>query len=176
MTGHGTQNSDKRSEMKRRETGGKGWSQISEAEISNVPPEPQKTLMIEYRYASRDESSLAPVLDGLEAELGGRRRTRGQEAGAVDLVPYLLVTATFVANAALRDEIGCDLFDELLQRCQEKYGFSERTHALKNPALIAEVIQEARKKGKSSSTLESIVTKVLTLRTQLAAESAAPVS
>jgi hypothetical protein len=79
-------------------------------------------------------------------------------------------------NATLRDEIGCDLFDELLQRCQEKYGFSERTHALKNPALIAEVIQEARKKGKSSSTLESIVTKVLTLRTQLAAESAAPVS
>jgi predicted ATP-dependent endonuclease of OLD family len=64
----------------------------------------------------------------------------------------------------IRDEIGPELFDQELKSCQETLGFPKKKHAVKNPVVIATIITEAKKKGKTSETLEKIVNRILELK------------
>jgi predicted ATP-dependent endonuclease of OLD family len=64
----------------------------------------------------------------------------------------------------LREEIGNVEFDQLLENCQNELYIPKKKHAVKNPVVIATVIQEAQKCGQKSTTLEEIITKILALR------------
>jgi putative ATP-dependent endonuclease of the OLD family len=64
----------------------------------------------------------------------------------------------------LREEIGVDVFEKVLAASQLERGIPKRKHAIKNPVIIADIISEAAKLGKTSKTLEQIVTSILTLR------------
>ncbi len=66
-------------------------------------------------------------------------------------------------ESTLRSEIGGDLFEKLVAECQTEFGIGKRKHALKNPAVIAEVIKQAQTHGRTSKTLERVVTSVLEL-------------
>ncbi len=67
-------------------------------------------------------------------------------------------------ETVIRSEIGAELFDQELESCQVSLGFPQKKHAIKNPVVIARIITEAKKKGKTSETLEKIVNKILELR------------
>jgi 2-keto-3-deoxy-L-rhamnonate aldolase RhmA len=51
----------------------------------------------------------------------------------------------------------------MLNDCRSDMGFSKKKHAIKCPTVIQHVIEEARKKGKTSATLEEIVDRIVTL-------------
>lgn len=72
-------------------------------------------------------------------------------------------------ETTLREEIGPESFDEWLNQSQHELCIPKKKHALKNPLVIATIIQKAQGKGKTSPTLESIVQKMLALnpRTKL---------
>jgi len=67
-------------------------------------------------------------------------------------------------ETTLREEIGADRFDELLQNAQSEFGISKKKQALKNPVVIQRVIEAAKEEGKSSETLESIVKRILAVK------------
>lgn len=69
-----------------------------------------------------------------------------------------------VLEDTLREEIGTEIFDRALAASQLERGISKRKHAIKNPVIIADVIREAAKLGRTSKTLEQIVSAILTLR------------
>jgi hypothetical protein len=60
-----------------------------------------------------------------------------------------------------KDEIEQEFFNKTLDVCCECLGFDKKERAVKNPMIIQYIIQEARKKGKSSPTLESVISKIL---------------
>lgn len=66
-------------------------------------------------------------------------------------------------NHTLSTEIGVELFDECMDTCCEKICMKKK-YAKKNPHVLEEIIQEAKKKGKSSKTLETIISKIVTLK------------
>lgn len=66
-------------------------------------------------------------------------------------------------ESTLKGEIGDALFEKLLGECQDELGLRKRKHAIKNPAVIAEIIVRAQKVGKTSATLQAIVTHILSL-------------
>lgn len=57
-------------------------------------------------------------------------------------------------ESTLRGEIGTTLFDELLSKSQTDFGILKRKHAIKNPTVIANIIKEAKKQGKTCDTLD----------------------
>lgn len=67
-------------------------------------------------------------------------------------------------ETTIRDEIGEELFNNLLDASRTKYGITRRKDAIKNPTVLAEVLGEAKAKGQSSQTLETIVTAIVTLK------------
>lgn len=67
-------------------------------------------------------------------------------------------------EVTLCDEVGKDLFDRLLSEVQNTLGISKKTHALKNPVLLQQIIERASAEGKSSVTLKGIVEKIIALR------------
>ena len=67
-------------------------------------------------------------------------------------------------ESTLCEEIGVDAFEKSLAECQSKYGIPKKRHALKNPNIITDVIEETKKLGKSSRSLENIVNKILKLK------------
>lgn len=67
-------------------------------------------------------------------------------------------------HATLREEIGIDLFERLIQGVQNELGISRKMQALKNAVVVQKVIEAAKKEGKSSTTVESIVQKILVLK------------
>lgn len=70
-------------------------------------------------------------------------------------------------ETTMRSEIGDDLFDELVDNCKQQFGMNKRKDAIKNPALLAQVLIEARKMNRKSSTLESILERIVKLRNQV---------
>lgn len=64
-------------------------------------------------------------------------------------------------EVTLQEEIGTDVFDQLVQDVQREFGLSTKDQAIKNPAVVREIIGLAKKRGKSSVTLEKIVEKIL---------------
>ena len=70
----------------------------------------------------------------------------------------------YTPEALIRDEIGAGLFDELLKSCQDTLCFPKKKHAVKNPVIIATIITEAKKYGKTSNTVEKIVESIIMLK------------
>jgi putative ATP-dependent endonuclease of OLD family len=64
----------------------------------------------------------------------------------------------------LRNEIGENFYDDFLETCCEDLCLSGKKDAFKNPQVVQEIISEARKEGKSSPTLEKIISHIIALR------------
>jgi predicted ATP-dependent endonuclease of OLD family len=64
-------------------------------------------------------------------------------------------------ETTLRDEIGPELFDKLVEECRANLRILKKKHALKNPMVIESVLKSAAEKGKKSRTMEAIVTAIV---------------
>lgn len=64
-------------------------------------------------------------------------------------------------EVTLCDEIGKDLYERLLEECQNDFCIPKKKHAKKNPFVIATIIREAQKQGKSSESLDNIINYIL---------------
>lgn len=64
---------------------------------------------------------------------------------------------------SLKTEIGDALFEKLLTDCQNDFTIPKRKHAVKNPMVIAAIIDRAQKEGKTCKTLMNIVQSILAL-------------
>lgn len=60
-----------------------------------------------------------------------------------------------------REEIGEEFFDKALSDCCTHFGISKKTYAIKDPRVIPYIIQEAKKQGKANTTLEGIVSRIV---------------
>lgn len=67
-------------------------------------------------------------------------------------------------ETTLRTELGKTWFDTILEECCSDLGFSKKKHAIKCPAVIQHIIEEAREQGKTSTTLDKIVEHIVALR------------
>ena len=77
-------------------------------------------------------------------------------------------SACFQVNLekTLEDEIGRESFIQWLSEAQQIFGIDTKKDALKSPALFEYVIAKATQSGKTSGTLESIVEKIVSLKSQ----------
>lgn len=64
----------------------------------------------------------------------------------------------------LRNELGHEFFDKTLVACQTKYSIPKKKHALKNPAIVADIIEEAHSKGLKSNSLMSMTKNIIKLK------------
>jgi putative ATP-dependent endonuclease of OLD family len=64
----------------------------------------------------------------------------------------------------LCDEIGAEYFEECLTQCRDGFCIPEKEHAIKNPTVIATIIQKAQEQGRTSKTLNSILGKITALK------------
>lgn len=60
-------------------------------------------------------------------------------------------------------EIGQELYDRAVARCCERLGL-KKAYACKNPAVIEEIITQARNENKESETLGTMITRITALR------------
>lgn len=67
-------------------------------------------------------------------------------------------------ETTLRTELGEAFFRAILDECRSELGFTKDKHAIKCPAVIQRIIEEARQQDKASATLESIVDSIVALR------------
>jgi predicted ATPase len=67
-------------------------------------------------------------------------------------------------EVTVQTELGTDLFDGLLSKCQTEFAIRKKKHAIKNPLVIATIFREAEKQGMISASLSSIVEKINGLR------------
>jgi hypothetical protein len=67
-------------------------------------------------------------------------------------------------NTTLREELGVEVFDRWLQAVQAEFEIARKEQAAKNPLVIQKIIDAAKNAGKSSTTIESIVQKILALK------------
>ena len=70
------------------------------------------------------------------------------------------------AGKTLEDEVGKDLFAQLLSRAQKELGIAKRDRARKNAAVIQHIIENADSNGKTSKSLKKIVDSIIALKTQ----------
>lgn len=66
-------------------------------------------------------------------------------------------------ESTLKAEIGDEVFERLLAKCQEELGIPKRKHAIKNPVVIAAIIEQAETEGRRSPTLQGVVDSILAL-------------
>ena len=83
--------------------------------------------------------------------------------------PPTQVTARFTCfetdlEATLTSEIGAADFAKSLVDAQRDFGIPKKSHALKNPAVISMIVDNAFKKSQSIPTLHGIVKQVLKLK------------
>ena len=67
-------------------------------------------------------------------------------------------------ETTLCNEIGKDEFEKCLSKCQNELCITKREHAIKNPTVIANVIQKSQEKGLISTTLKQITEKIIALK------------
>ena len=67
-------------------------------------------------------------------------------------------------ETTLCSEIGPEYFEECLTQCRDGFCIPKRDHAIKNPTVIATIIKKAQDSGKTSSTLNSIIGKIIGLK------------
>ena len=61
----------------------------------------------------------------------------------------------------MRDEIGNEEFESLLQECKVEFQFAKHRDAQKNPAVMEAILARASEQGRSCSSLVSIVEKII---------------
>jgi len=66
-------------------------------------------------------------------------------------------------ETVLRSELGSDVFDTLLDACQQELSIRDRDQALKNPAVVQRVMELAAVQGKQSESVHGIVESILRL-------------
>lgn len=64
----------------------------------------------------------------------------------------------------LKQEIGEELFESLLEKHKTDLGLAKKNDAIKNPVVISKVLHEARAQGRTSQTLDQIIEAILNLR------------
>lgn len=64
----------------------------------------------------------------------------------------------------LKQEIGADIFDDLLDELKTKYDYSRKSQAMKNPRVMYDLLRNAKESGRECKTLVDIVEKIITLR------------
>jgi len=69
-------------------------------------------------------------------------------------------------ETVLSREIGNDLFNRTLSEVQAQLGIPKKKDALKNPAVLQQVIDRAAAEGKVSTTLKGIIEKIIALKPQ----------
>jgi len=76
------------------------------------------------------------------------------------------VSACFKSDleTTLRVEIGPERFSEILKGTMKLMSITKQKHAMKNPLVLATILQVARSSGKTSRTLEQIISNILELR------------
>jgi len=62
-----------------------------------------------------------------------------------------------------KNEIGNEFFDAKIKECCDYFAIGRWNQAIKNPMVIQHVIEEGKKQGKSSPTLEKIIMKIMSL-------------
>lgn len=67
---------------------------------------------------------------------------------------------------AVKNELGTEMFNAIVLQLQDSFDYSNKEDALKNPYLFHELLVRARGQGTSSSSLESIVDRVLKLKAE----------
>lgn len=67
-------------------------------------------------------------------------------------------------TSVLKEEIGQDLYNRIMEEIAKNYGYQKITQARKNPLVVEELIRRARVKGKECQTLISIVEKIRELK------------
>jgi len=60
----------------------------------------------------------------------------------------------------LKEEIGSEKFNSLLEKYMDEFDFEKKSKAIKNPVILYNVISDAKKEGAVSETLEKIVQKI----------------
>ena len=67
-------------------------------------------------------------------------------------------------TTVLKEEIGQDLYNKIMEEIVKDYGYQERAQARKNPLVVEELIKRARAEGNECKTLIAIVEKILKLK------------
>lgn len=67
-------------------------------------------------------------------------------------------------ESTLQDEIGIDEFEIYLEECYKEFSINRKNDALKNPAVIAKIIELSQQHGHKSPTIENIVEMVIALK------------
>lgn len=77
-------------------------------------------------------------------------------------------SACFKVNLekTLQDEMGEESFAQWLLEAQQRLGIAKKKHALKNPAVLEQIVEKATSNGKTSGSLEKIIEKITSLKTQ----------
>ena len=104
--------------------------------------------------------------DDAEAE-NNRYLLRLLELPEEDWPDFVGVTAAcFSVNLedTLAEEVGREDFDAWMSQAQEFFGIQKKREARKYPAVVRHVIDEARLKDKTSTSIEKIVEKILALK------------
>jgi hypothetical protein len=63
-------------------------------------------------------------------------------------------------EATMQADMGEAVYASLLTDGQKHFSIPKRTHARKNPSVIAKMIEDAKGRGISCSTLEAVVQKI----------------
>jgi len=63
------------------------------------------------------------------------------------------VTIEKLTPYSLCNEIGADYFEQCLTECREGFCIPKKKHAIKNPTVIATIIQKAQEQGRTSKTI-----------------------
>ena len=85
-----------------------------------------------------------------------------------DSVESTCATFKFDLESTLESEIGSALFKQLLSKAQTDLGIVKKNQALKNSAVIQQVIESAHLSGHKSRSLEQVVANVIALKSQTA--------
>ena len=61
-------------------------------------------------------------------------------------------------------EIGPEYFESCLTECRNGFCIPKRKHAIKNPAVIADIIKKSHQDGRTSTTLSKIIENIIALK------------
>jgi len=67
-------------------------------------------------------------------------------------------------ETTLAGEIGAEYFEDRLTECRRGFCIPKKKHAIKNPTVIATIIQKAQGEGLTSKTLNTVLEKILALK------------
>ena len=86
-----------------------------------------------------------------------------------DIVGHACACFKFTLEKALADEIGNELFEELLSTTQLVLGIPKRDQALKNATVVQGIIESASSRGATSKSLNKVVESIVALKTRVEA-------